>query len=209
MPIYLPKKERLLADKIAMKKYYMLRKQDLMCGLEVCNAYIRKVQKENNASDMLLEKDGYIELLGKAFGPHSENLEAWMTEEYETNKKYPENLNIKGTQGKYLRSKSEAMIDNVLFRERIPFRYENQLVLDGIVMYPDFTIRHPKTGEYYYWEHFGMMDNPEYASHACRKIKTYCDNGIIPSINLIMTYETSACPIGMERIEQVAEYYFG
>ena len=39
--------------------------------------------------------------------------------------------------------------------------------------------------------------------------KTYCDNGIIPSINLIMTYETSACPIGMERIEQVAEYYFG
>ncbi len=43
----------------------------------------------------------------------------------------------------------------------------------------------------------------------CRKIKTYCDNGIIPSINLIMTYETSACPIGMERIEQVAEYYFG
>ena len=42
-----------------------------------------------------------------------------------------------------------------------------------------------------------------------RKIKTYCDNGIIPSINLIMTYETSACPIGMERIEQVAEYYFG
>ena len=158
---------------------------------------------------MLLENDGYIELLGKAFGPHSENLEAWMTEEYETNKKYPENLNIKGTQGKYLRSKSEAMIDNVLFRERIPFRYENQLVLDGIVMYPDFTIRHPKTGEYYYWEHFGMMDNPEYASHACRKIKTYCDNGIIPSINLIMTYETSACPIGMERIEQVAEYYFG
>ena len=64
-------------------------------------------------------------------------------------------------------------------------------------------------GEYYYWEHFGMMDNPEYASPACRKIKTYCDNGIIPSINLIMTYETSACPIGMERIEQVAEYYFG
>lgn len=54
-----------------------------------------------------------------------------------------------------------------------------------------------------------MMDNPEYASHACRKIKTYCDNGIVPSINLIMTYETSACPIGMERIEQVAEYYFG
>lgn len=206
--IYLPKKERLLAEKLAMKKYYMLRKQDLMCELEACNAYIRKVQKENNASDMLLEHDGYIELLGKAFGPHSENLEAWMTEEYETNKKYPENLNIKGTQGKYLRSKSEAMIDNVLFRERIPFRYENQLVLDGIVMYPDFTIRHPKTGEYY-WEHFGMMDNPEYASHACRKIKTYCDNGIIPSINLIMTYETSACPIGMERIEQVAEYYFG
>lgn len=207
--IYLPKKERHLAEKLAMKKYYMLRKKDLMCELEACKAYIRKIPNENDTSGMLLKNAGYVELLGKAFGPHSENLEAWMAEEYETNKKYPEKLNIKGTQGKYLRSKSEAMIDNVLFRERIPFRYENQLVLDGIVMYPDFTIRHPKTGEYYYWEHFGMMDNSEYASHACRKIKTYCDNGIIPSINLIMTYETSACPIGMERIEQVAEYYFG
>lgn len=80
--IYLPKKERQLAEKLAVKKYYMLRKQDLMREFEACNAYIRKVQKENNASDMLLENDGYIELLGKAFGPHSENLEAWMT--YET-----------------------------------------------------------------------------------------------------------------------------
>lgn len=165
-----------MAEKLAMKKYYKLRKQDLMRELDASNAYIRKVQKENNASDMLLENDGYIELLGKAFEPHSEILEVWMTEEYETNKKYPEKLNIKGTQGKYLRSKSEAMIDNVLFRKRIPFRYENQLVLDGMVIYPDFTIRHPKTGEYYYWEH---------------------------------TYETNDCPIGMERIEQMAEYYFG
>ena len=46
-----------------------------------------------------------------------------------------------------------------------------------------------------------MMDNPEYASPACRKIKTYCDNGIIPSINLIMTYETSACPIGNDTFD--------
>ena len=120
--IYLPKKERHLAEKLAMKKYYMLRKKDLMCELEACKAYIRKMPNENDTSGMLLKNEGYVELLGKAFGPHSENLEAWMAEEYETNKKYPEKLNIKGTQGKYLRSKSEAMIDNVLFRERIPFR---------------------------------------------------------------------------------------
>lgn len=117
--IYLPKKERQLAEKLAMKKYYMLRKKDLMRELEACKAYIRKMPNENDASDILLKNEGYIELLGKAFKPRSKNLEAWMTEEYKTNKKYPENLNVKGTQGKYLRSKSEAMIDNVLFRERI------------------------------------------------------------------------------------------
>lgn len=52
--IYLPKKERQLAEKLAMKKYYKLRKQDLMRELEACNAYIRKVQKENNASINLI-----------------------------------------------------------------------------------------------------------------------------------------------------------
>ena len=74
------------------------------------------------------------------------------------------------------------------------------LKLDRIILYPDFVIRHPVTGAYYYWEHFGMMDEEAYRNHACDKVKLYCANGIIPSINLITTYETKRHPLFCDMI---------
>ena len=64
-------------------------------------------------------------------------------------------LVVKGTLGKMLRSKSEAIIDRLLYQNKIPFHYEEKLVLGGITIYPDFVIRHPVTGEYYYWNILG------------------------------------------------------
>ena len=122
--------------------------------------------------------------------------------------KYEEDLIIKGTQGKMLRSKSEAIIDMMLYKNKIPFRYEEKLVLDEITLYPDFVIRHPATGESYYWEHFGMMDEEDYMDHACDKIRLYCKNGIIPSLNLITTYETKRHPLSVEKVESIIQEYF-
>lgn len=75
-------------------------------------------------------------------------------------------------------------------------------------IYPDFTVRHPITGERMYWEHFGRMDDPEYREGACKKIKLYCDNGIIPSISLIATFETSDHPLDVERVEKIIKEFF-
>ena len=92
---------------------------------------------------------------------------------------------------------------------KIPFHYEEKLILDGIMLYPDFVMRHPFTGQYFYWEHFGMMDNPDYCNHACDKIKLYCRHGIIPSVNLILTYETKQCPLNADKVEMILQEYFG
>ena len=77
-----------------------------------------------------------------------------------------------------------GIIDMLLYKNGIPFRYEEKLVLGSTTIYPDFVIRHPVTGKYYYWEHFGMMDEEEYRNNACNKIRLYCENGTIPSIQL-------------------------
>ena len=106
-----------------------------------------------------------------------------------------------GTQGKKLRSKSEVIIDMLLYKYQIPFHYEERLVLNGFEMYPDFTIRHPMTGETMYWEHFGLMDNEIYRNNVYQKMKRYCENGIIPSINLIATYETNDHQLNIEYID--------
>ena len=58
----------------------------------------------------------------------------------------------------------ETIIDKLLFDAGIPFRYEDKLVLGDNTIYPDFTVRHPRTAEYYYWEHFGLLDEPKYVS---------------------------------------------
>ena len=74
--------------------------------------------------------------------------------------------------------------------------------------YPDFTIKHPRTGKIYYWEHFGMMDDEEYIKKACSKLQVYALNGIVPSVNLIMTFETSENPLGAEEVMELIEKYF-
>ena len=52
----------------------------------------------------------------------------------------------------------------------------------------------PRTAEYYYWEHFGLLDDPKYVSESvCRKIKLYSDNGIIPSVNMILVKSKFVC----------------
>ena len=107
-----------------------------------------------------------------------------------------------------LRSKAESEIDSELFEKHIPFRYEAPLIIGNKTFYPDFTIRHPITGEIYYWEHFGMMDNPEYAKSAYRKLELYYQVGLIPNINLITTYETKDKPLCIDTIKKIVYEYF-
>ena len=96
----------------------------------------------------------------------------------------------------------------MLFVNKIPFRYECELQLGEIFIYPDFTIRHPKTGEIYYWEHFGRMDDSKYNKNVPSKLQLYISNGIIPSIQLITTYETIENPLSSEKVESLIREYF-
>lgn len=205
---YLPKREEQLAKKLAWKKYYCLRKKDLRRELATCYAYMRRAEAKGDLVEKMMNNVEYEHLLGKHIDIANKDLEIWMNSTFERNNSHPENLIVKGTQGKMLRSKSEAIIDKILHMAGIPFRYEAELHLDNIILYPDFTIRHPKTGQFYYWEHFGMMDNPEYVNRACQKVKTYCDNGIVPSISLILTYETKEHPLGISEVEKMVKEYF-
>ena len=46
--------------------------------------------------------------------------------------------------------------------------------------YPDFTIVDDDTGERYYWEHLGLLHNPEYEARWNRKLEVYRDACILP-----------------------------
>ena len=99
-----------------------------------------------------------------------------------------------------VRSKSEVMIATYLYENGIPFRYEEPLVLGGVVYCPDFTFRDPKSGAFYWYEHFGKMDEPDYVRDNIPRLITYADHGIVPGINLVLTYETKKHKLSLPQI---------
>lgn len=171
--------------------------------------YLRHHHSDAKSAEQLLsDKSVYSELLSPYFFPESQELQKWMTQPYEGNSSYPEQCIHKTSAGILVRSKSEALITMLLHINKIPFRYECALTLGDITIYPDFTIRHPQTGQFFYWEHFGMLDNPTYAKNAFSKLQLYIDHGIVPSIQLLTTYETKEYPLDSTMAENLVKFYF-
>lgn len=206
---YIAKSEHNLAEKLALKKYLQLHEKDLANEKSAILLYLNKINSHIETAEKFLgEKSEYQSLLNSQFIPRSEELNEWMNASYETNPYYPENLIHNCMSGNIVRSKSEAMIDMILHLNHIAYRYECELNIGNKTLYPDFTIRHPKTGETYYWEHFGMIDQKKYMEDMFSKLRLYIQNGIIPSQNLIMTFETDDQPFTSELADLITEYYF-
>ncbi len=84
--------------------------------------------------------------------------------------------------GDLVRSKSEVIIANELLAQGVDrYEYEAALQLpDGRIGYPDFTVVDDDTGARYYWEHLGLLHNPDYEARWNRKLETYYEASIRP-----------------------------
>lgn len=209
---YLGKSQKELAQKLALKKYYELLEAETAEEISIITTYASKFSSnfKEKAADLLKETSPYYELLQGYFSKDKLPISAqkWCSESYETNHSHPENLIHTTLAGHRVRSKSEVIIANLLYTNRIPYRYEAALQLNECTVYPDFTILHPVSNKLFYWEHFGMMDKNPYCDTACNKLKTYCYNGIFPSMQLITTYETSKYPISSDQVQQIITQHF-
>ena len=115
--------------------------------------------------------------------------------------------------GERVRSKSEIIIADALFRRGIPYRYEypHELLLAGarnrkrIVVYPDFTCLNVRTHREFVWEHFGMIDVPEYCQNMASKMEMYLQNGFCMGKNFVMTTETHERPLNSMMVKAMLE----
>lgn len=83
--------------------------------------------------------------------------------------------------GDLVRSKSELVIADKLHARGIVYAYEQALELEpGRVRYPDFSIVDHARGVTFYWEHLGLLDDPEYRARWARKEKEYRRADILP-----------------------------
>lgn len=116
---------------------------------------------------------------------------------------------IKTLRGDYVRSKSEALIADKLFLAGLHYRYESPLRIGKLTYYPDFQIMHPLNGEIYLWEHFGLLNDPNYATKMVEKIDSYSEIGFVLGKNFMASLETNSCPINIDLVEKSIETVFG
>ena len=205
---YIPVKDEAIARDLALKKYYKRKKSAIINELKATKCYLRYCPKEL-PDNLFYESPEYKRLLKGQVSSLPEDYNEWAYEDFDKNTQYAENLKVKTLRGDNVRSKSEAMIADALFRAGIPYRYECRLLLGGSMIYPDFTIKDPYTGEVIIWEHFGLMDSMEYIQSFSWKMKTYAEHGYIPNRNLIMTFEDGEHPLGTAEVYEIIDRCFG
>lgn len=71
--------------------------------------------------------------------------------------------------------------------------------------YPDFTCLNIRTRKEFIWEHFGMMEDSEYAKNTVEKERIYASAGYVQGVNFIATTETTDMPLNSQYVEMIAE----
>ncbi len=206
---YIPKKDLSLACDLAYRKYLELQLEELQERLRAMLSFQHATEHSRGKAVQYLEdNEGAGRLLRERLTIENAPLSEWASRPPCISAPYQERCIFTCRSGHTVRSKSEVMIDNALYTARIPFRYEDPLTLGNQVLHPDFTIRHPVSGAYILWEHFGLMDVPKYIRSATEKTALYACHGYTPFHNLILTYETDDRPLTYSQIDLMLFYYF-
>ena len=110
--------------------------------------------------------------------------------------------------GERVRSKSEILIADALYRNNIPYRYEFPVYHNGVIMAaPDFNCLNVRLRKEYYWEHLGKLGDEEYADRNVKKIEKYTLADDFDESRLILTMETDNKPLDTRVVEEKIRRY--
>lgn len=214
---YIPVKNLRLAKALAQKDYDQqliesLKKESQLLQ-NVLKAY-EHLNKSSTLAEKLLSKLHIKRqlLITPVTLPNQEFAKKWQNLNYDKKAFAPDAPELFTSRGERVRSKSEIIIADALNRLGIPYRYEFPIELatesgESRIFHPDFICLNLRTREEFLWEHFGMMDDVEYAAASVRKLAFYEKNGIFPGKNLIISTETSELPVNTRQIEKLAMQY--
>ncbi len=205
---YIPQKNIALAQALAQKDYDQRVLRSIEQEIKAIDTYLAKLPKriaEDIYEGLHLERQKIITPIRET---DEQFVQRWEQITYE-GKEIDEDVPLLLTErGERVRSKSEMLIADMLFREGIPYRYEYPIYLKGYgKVHPDFTVLNIRKRKEIYWEHLGMMDDPVYAEKNLLKLKNYKKNGIVCGENLILTWETKNLPINQGDIRREIEKY--
>ncbi len=201
---YLKKDQLELVKSLAQKDYNRRFLKKAQYELEKIEKTIRLLEG-NNADSVYDDLNEYRKMMVK---PYIQSdifyAKQWQAEQFKPNP-YMENMKIYDTRrGEKVRSKSEAILADMMYGLEIPYHYEKPIYFEnGKVRYPDFTLLKIRSRKEVYMEHFGLLDDEEYLNKSLIKLDEYRKHGIYVGKNLIFTYETENSPLDIKGIEKM------
>lgn len=181
---YIKREDVSLANELALKHYYSVIRPKVKKQLNELEKFVKRY-----SSDEL--DDVYDNLCSERKAlctPISTSVETqlrlWQEEEYEPARMHLENLRYETEQGEMVRSKSELIIENIL--------YQN-------------TTINIHTGKIKYWEHAGRMDDTHYSCETVKKMNNYVSNGLLPGRDVVWTFETQGYPLDVSVVKKIVK----
>lgn len=132
----------------------------------------------------------------------------WEYSSYDKSLHYPEKLIHRTIKGEFVRSKSEALIANILFERHMPYHYEEMLQLGDKTIAPDFKIFVPSENRFKYLEHCGMMADERYSQNFTWKLQRYLSHGYLPWRDVFFTFDDMQGSIDTVAIHEMLNHYF-
>lgn len=198
---YLKRSEDPRAKSIVQRDYEKDALKELLRQQKCMEAFLKGYSQ--NQLNAIYEElhPGRKPLVSPLQTPDAAYIEQWLSQEYKGKPFSAETPILRTSRGERVRSKSELIIADALTRMNVPYLYEKPLKLKGIgKIYPDFTCLNVRRRTEFVWEHFGMMDDLEYANKAMRKERCYEENGFFCGVNLIITRETQESPLDVTTV---------
>ena len=208
---YIKRENLFLTKSLAQKHYFISIKPIVEKNIKLLKNLINNYQQDELEKAYESLADERKQLVTPLQTSIEEKRRIWLEEVYKKSDMYPENLRYETEQGDMVRSKSEVIIANILYKHQknILYKYERplQVMCNGKIktLYPDFTVFNLHTGEIKYWEHAGRMDDSYYANEFVKKINTYITNGILPGRDVFLTFETQANPLDIKVVNRTVE----
>ena len=206
--IYIKRKDNPLASALAQKDYDSKLLAALEKQLKAIDRFIKdcdpgapvKAYEDLNAPRK--------QLVTPVFVNDEDYVKQWLNVPYEKLGFKKDDPEFYTDRGERVRSKSEVLIANELYRHGIPYRYEFPVYSNGVILAaPDFNCLNVRLRKDYYWEHLGMMGKEDYANRNAAKIEKYTLAKDFDETSLILTFETDRHPMNTRVIEEKIRKY--
>ena len=248
---YIPEEKMSFASAIAQRDYDAKMRAELQKLRGVLEKCVAKYDVSVAENLYALLHPARRSLVTPLVYPDEDFVARWSTVKYAGREFDADGPVLMTARGERVRSKSEIIIADALFRRGIPYRYEfpHELLHAGacdanvaheagamcgtsdraaevragrryaggtrgelrargrkrVVVYPDFTCLNVRTRQEFVWEHFGMIDVPEYCQNMASKMEMYLMNGFCLGKNFVMTTETHDRPLNSMMVEKMLE----